>query len=576
VRRYGGEAYTAGYRVYTTLDNRLQEGANRALRTALLEYDRRHGYRGALRKLELDLAVPSHEEWDRVLREIGVVGGLRPGLVLEVSEKEAVVYLHGGQQVLVPWEGLKWARTYISDNQRGPVPKMATDIVQTGDIVRLQSLADDTWYLAQEPLVSGALVSLSPRDGAIMALVGGFDYYQSKFNRVIQSQRQPGSNFKPFIYSAALEKGFTLASLINDAPVVFEDPALENTWRPENYSGKFFGPTRLHEALIKSRNLVSIRLLRSIGIKYAVDYISNMGLPPASLPRNLSLALGSGAINPLDLGTSYAVFANGGFRVESYFIHRIEDENGELLFQHEPVEACLRCEEEAAQKLLEEAGKASDVVAEKVVANESTDVIVEALGGEASPTGIDQSDTPELLPELLMAETEKPLKLAERVITRQNHYLVYSMMRNVVKRGTGRRAMSLGRQDLAGKTGTTNDQRDAWFSGFNGDIVATAWVGFDKVRSLGARETGGRAALPMWIEYMREALKGRPEHMIQQPPGLVTVRIDPKTGLLADSATADPIFEIFREGRVPQQGKNVGGEAVDGGEEISAFPEQIF
>lgn len=568
VRRYGNEAYTAGYRVYTTLDNRLQDIANRALRTALLEYDQRHGFHGAVRRVELDMENPQYDEWQRILREIPEVGGLRPGLVLRIGEKEASVYL-GNEEITIGWDGLQWARSYINDNRRGPVPKVAADVVKPGDIIYVHSAAESVWHLAQVPEVSGALVSLLPGDGAIVALVGGFDFYQSKFNRAIQAQRQPGSSFKPFIYSAALEKGFTAASLINDAPVVFEDTTLENTWRPENYSGKVFGPTRMREALVKSRNLVSIRLLRSIGIDYAVKYISSIGLPPESLPRNLSLALGSGVITPLQLITSYAVFANGGFQVESYFIDRIETEGGELLFQHNPLVACLKCEEETVEEVNQDDGRQ-----EAVPASDESDLSTPVIAADA---GSGEGLVPGQPAALVDGEQQSmPVKLARRVLTPENHFLIYSMMRDVVKRGTGRSAMSLGRNDFAGKTGTTNDQRDAWFSGFNADLVATAWVGFDQVRPLGNRETGGRAALPAWKTFMGEALKGEPEHILEPPPGMVTVRIDPRTGLLADSNTVGAIFETFQADRVPQKKSDNGGESGDGGRTPSNVTEQIF
>jgi penicillin-binding protein 1A len=344
--------------------------------------------------------------------------------------------------------------------------------------------------------VEGALVSLDPKDGAILALVGGFDFYSSKFNRATQAKRQPGSGFKAFIYSAALEAGFTAASLINDAPVVFDDSALEDAWRPENYSGKFFGPTRLRLALTKSRNLVSIRLLRTMGIKHAVQHIARFGFDPNRLPRNLSLALGSGVVTPLQMAEGYAVLANGGYHVEPYFIDRIELNQEGVVYQADPVRVCDDCEKDTT--------------------------------GEDSPP------------------------YAPRVITRQNRYLMNSMMRDVIRYGTARRARSLGRKDLAGKTGTTNDQRDAWFSGFNPSLVAVSWVGFDSSKPLGRGETGGRAALPAWISFMAEALKGVPEQRLEVPDDMITVRIDPRTGERAGIDQGDAIFEVFRSEFAPK------------------------
>jgi len=508
LNRYGQDIYIKGYRVYTTIDSQSQAGANAALRKALLAYDKRHGFRGAERHFP-ELIGKEKIEWDQVLADIARVGGLKPGIVEKVEDKQATVYLGNGQQVIVGWDGVKWARVYIDVNQRGPELKSVSEILMPGDMIRIEPADKDKWQLSQIPKVAGALVSLAPKDGRILALTGGFDYFYSKFNRVTQAHRQPGSSIKPFIYTAALAKGFTPASIFNDAPVVFDDPALESTWRPENYSGKFYGPTRLREALVHSRNLVSIRLLREIGIGYTARYLKRFGITRDMIQRDLSLALGSGSVTPLDLASAYTVIANGGFRVTPYFIDRIEDDDGSVLFRSNPAIACVECEAEQKK----------------------------------APASLpaDSATTP----------PEQPVNLAKRTLSAQNAYLIQSIMRDVVKRGTGRGALRLGRRDLAGKTGTTNDQRDAWFSGFNGDVVASAWVGFDKVQPLGNRETGGRAALPMWVDYMRVALKGVPETVLKQPVGMVTVRIDPVTGLLANATTRNAIFETFLAGKLP-------------------------
>ncbi len=366
--------------------------------------------------------------------------------------------------------------------------------------------------------MAGALVSLNPVDGSILALVGGFDFTHSKFNRVTQAQRQPGSSFKPVIYSAALEKGYTPASMINDAPVVFDDPQLESTWRPENYSGQFYGPTRLREALYRSRNLVSIRILRDIGAGYAASYATRFGFDADQLPHDLTLALGSASVTPLQMARAYAVLANGGYLVEPWFIRRISDASGRPVFQSRPAVVCRHC-----------------------------------------PESLETVNTGEL----------QPLPLATQVLSPRNVWLMTSMMRDVIQRGTGRKARVLGRTDLAGKTGTTNDQMDGWFSGFNHALVATAWVGFDRMQPLGRGETGGRSALPMWIDYMAVALEGVEVQSQEPPEGLVTVRIDPNTGLLAGSGQQDAIFETFMEETVPQQssdtahsGGPASGEAV--------------
>ncbi|MCW8824983.1 MAG: penicillin-binding transpeptidase domain-containing protein, partial [Gammaproteobacteria bacterium] len=381
--------------------------------------------------------------------------------------------------------------------------------------------------LRQIPEVSGALVSLNPKDGSLLALVGGFDFYKSKFNRAVQAQRQPGSNLKPFIYSAALENGFTTASIINDAPVVFEDSNLESEWRPENYSGRTFGPTRLREGLVRSRNLISIRILRAMGVSKAIEHLKNFGFDPSQLPRDLSLALGSVSLTPYQLVHGYAVLANGGFLIEPHFIERIEDSNGNIIMERDPAVAC------------------DDSCKKQLVADMST---IETIDTEAEGMPPEEADNaPVLIPKL-----QTTPKFAPRTISAQNIYLIRSIMQDVIKRGTGRRARALGRNDIAGKTGTTNDQRDAWFSGFNPDVVTTAWVGFDTPRSLGNRETGGHSALPMWIDYMKIALADYPDDPITVPPGIVTVRINSETGKYTDANDPKAIFESFRVENAPQ------------------------
>jgi len=530
--RYGKEAYSTGLKVYTTIKAPLQDAANQALHDNLLAYEQRHGYRGAEKHVELTEQAAA-EEWAAAIDGNSTVGGLPPALVIGLAEQSAVVYLQDGTLQLLHWEGMQWARPYINDNAMGPEPKGAADILKVGDIIRIDRDSEGNWQLAQLPDVSGALVSLNPQNGALLALVGGFDFFQSKFNRVTQAKRQPGSNFKPFIYSAALEHGYTTASLINDAPVVFEDSKLESEWRPENYSGKFYGPTRLREALVNSRNLVSIRLLQSTGIRPAIKYISNFGFDPAELSRDLSLALGSATLTPYDLARGYAVFANGGYLVDPYFIARIEDSQGNTLFQAEPLYACKA--EECPEKPLPE----------PAVADGSEEPAAEA----ATTTGNETETAP--AEQGMKGQAPLHFSPAPRVIDERNVYLITSMMQDVIRRGTGRRALQLGRNDLAGKTGTTNDQQDAWFSGFNRDVVTTAWVGFDTPRSMGHSETGARAALPMWINYMREALKESKEQLPQQPEGIVSARIDAETGEFTSADNPNAIFELFRAENVP-------------------------
>lgn len=512
----GPEAYTAGYVVTTTLDSRLQKAAVSALRDGLMEYDRRHGYRGPLATIEM----PGPDETPDLAELVAgyrAGPGMDIGLVTALEEQTAQVLVPGHGSLELPWEGLSWAREFIDDNTRGPEPARASDILSVGDLIEVSPMENGDWRLSQVPTVQGAIVAVDPIDGAVAALSGGFDFEDSKYNRAAQARRQPGSSFKPFIYSAALENGFTTATVVNDAPVVFEDDQLESTWRPENYSQRFYGPTRLREALVRSRNLVSIRVLRSIGVGNAVDHISAFGIPESAMPRDLSLALGSVTLTPMELADAYAVFANGGFSVDTYLIDRIVDADGTVIMQSDPLVACAACAD-----------------AEQAAAE-------------------DRSRRPE------MDDENMAIEYAPQAISRQNAYLVADMMRDVIRRGTGRRAMALGRDDLSGKTGTTNDRRDAWFSGFNGDLVATAWVGFDQERPLGAREEGGRTALPIWVKFMGQALAGAPERVPPKPSGLVTVRVSSSTGLLASSADVDAIFETFRADQVPPAGEDDNG-----------------
>jgi penicillin-binding protein 1A len=516
LNRHGTKAYTAGFIVTTTIDSRLQRAAVAALRKGLLEYDRRHGYRGPVTRID----------WPQDETDVDtLLGGLRPspnlalGIVTAVDESGAMVAMRSGESVVLDLDALSWARPYVHENLRGPAPKSVAEVLAPGDVIELVQLADGSWQLGQTPNAQAAIVALDPIDGAIAALSGGFDFRASKYNRVTQAQRQPGSSFKPFIYSAALENGFTTATVVNDAPVVFEDDSLEDTWRPENYSQRCYGPTRLREALVRSRNLVSIRVLRAIGVGPAVQHIERFGIPRSSMPRDLSLALGSITLPPIDIADAYATFANGGYRVGAYYIQSVRDSDGNLIEEADPLIACAVCEDEAVEEMLR----------------------------ERQP-----QDQGEEEPEINFVEIE----YAEPAISRQNAYLVADMMRDVIRRGTGRRAMKLGRSDLSGKTGTTNDRRDAWFSGFNADLVATVWVGFDQERSLGAREEGSRTALPMWIDFMAEAVRDTPTSLVPKPPGLVTVRISPDTGLLARSDDGSAIFETFRIDQVPDPGDN--------------------
>lgn len=478
-------AYTGGYNVYTTISSTLQRTANQALRKNLLAYDKRHGYRGPLKNLghfaSANLAV-----WQEQLKQQPIINGLIPAIITSVEEQAASALVAEGQIVQLPWQGLQWARQAIKKKYVGPLPKSATEILQEGDMVYIEPLTATTWQLSQIPELEGALVALNPHNGQILSLVGGFDFISNKFNHATQAKRQVGSAFKPFIYSAALAKGFTAATLINDAPIVLADPSAEEEWRPQNSNHQFYGPTRLRIGLVKSRNMVSIRLLEAIGIPYALDYIHRLGLQVDKLPKTLSLVLGTGEMTPLELTKGYATFANGGYQITPYLIHHITDSKGNLRYRHIPT-------------------------------------ITPAL----------EKDTP----------TQAPM--APQVITPQNAYLMTNMLQDVIQSGTGRAIKVLGRHDLAGKTGTTNDLQDAWFAGFNGNLVTTVWVGFDQPRSI--REYAAQAAIPLWIDFMGEALKGQPDQTLEEPSHMVTLPIDPTTGKTVPFEQENAIFEIFSE-----------------------------
>ncbi|MEL6721717.1 MAG: penicillin-binding protein 1A [Pseudomonadota bacterium] len=484
--QYGEAAYTSGYEVYTTIQARDQAAANQALRNTLDAYSQRHGYHGA--EAHYDISAET-TDLDALLAQHSIVAALIPGIVTAVSKKTAEVYLGQAQTITLPWAGMNWAKKHINPDRVGPAPKRASAILKVGDLIRVRQTSGTSgqaaWQLTQVPRLLGALVSVRPADGAILALVGGYDYYTQKFNSATQAWRQPGSGLKAFVYSAALEHGYTPASILHDAPVVFKDRGLEDLWRPENYSGRVHGPTRLRTALTHSRNLISVRLLRDIGIPKMIRHIKRFGFSKDKLVNNLSLALGNASVTPLQMAASYAILANGGYRITPYFITHIH-QNGELIHQATPATNCKKC------------------------------------------------DHP-----------------APRAISAQNQYLMYAMMQDVIKYGTAKAARALKRGDLAGKTGTTNDQRDAWFNGFNQSVSASVWVGFDNNQKLGQGEVGGRVALPAWIDYMAVALQDIEDLSPDMPRGIVRTRIDPVTGLRVPPDNKNAITEVFRRKNLP-------------------------
>lgn len=519
---YGEEAYTAGLRVITTIDSRLQNAAQQAVRQGLYEYDQRHGYRGA----ESHLDEITDETKAAALANIKTIGDLRPALVTEVADKQLTAELADHTIIQIDWQhGLETARTYHSANRTGPKPKSAADIAQTGDLIRVEKLADGHWQLRQIPSAEAALVSLNANNGGILALVGGYDFNKSKFNRVTQAKRQLGSNIKPFIYSAALANGFTPATTINDAPVVIDDAQLESIWRPENDSGRFYGPTRLRQALYKSRNLVSIRILRQLGISTAIEYLSNFGFARERMTKDLTLALGSPVFSPLEVATGYASFANAGYKIEPYLVEEIYDGGGERIYKANPITVC-------------------DDACEEALASRETDAETLLAEAEATvtPAPVAAEETTIKLP---------PMRKAERIMDEKVAFLIDNILHDVIQKGTGRRAQALGRKDIAGKTGTTNGPTDAWFSGYHPNIVTTTWLGFDDNAVLGRGEYGGSAALPIWIAYMQEALKNQPEIIRQPPAGIVSVLIDKETGKRARPGQDNTMFEYVQEELLP-------------------------
>lgn len=451
VEQFKDAAYEMGIRITTTISSEDQEAAYQALRKGVLDYDRRHGYRGPESFADMkDIRSDQDEALDDILADVPDYDDLLAAVVLQVEPKKVTAYRRG-TTIEIEGAGLRFAAPMLSD--RAPAGKR----VRRGAVIRIRNTGKG-WEILQLPQVQAALVATDPHSGAIKALVGGFDFGLSKFNHVTQGWRQPGSSFKPFIYSAALEKGYSPASWVDDSPLSFSSGVTgSQAWEPKNYDGRYDGPMTIRDALARSKNMVSIRLLQSIGPEYAQDYITRFGFERDRHPPYLTMALGAGSATVWEMASAYSVFANGGFKVEPYIVKEMVDGDGRVLARVDPP-----------------------------LASES----------------------------------------AARVIDPRNAYLMDSMLRDVVRRGTGARARSLGRNDLAGKTGTTNDYVDAWFCGYSPRLVAISWVGFDQPQNLGRGETGGAAALPIWIDFMRSALKDVPETRLEQPPGLIRIQTE--------------------------------------------------
>jgi penicillin-binding protein 1A len=548
VRRFGEDAYTDGYSVRLTVESDKQQAATKALRAGLEAYDQRHGYRGPIGQLSEDDLRGA--DLERLIKNYPRIESLIPAIVTAVDDPqgEARVYARDLGPAVLPFETMTWARRYKTEDLKGPTPDKPSDVVATGDVVyvKFQSPADPQTLesnrpglpivaLSQLPRIEGALISLDAKTGAIQALAGGYSFSQSKYNRATQAKRQLGSTFKPFLYLTALENGMTPATIYNDAPIVVDTSELGAAWRPQNSSGQFGGPTRLREALYRSKNLVSIRLLRDLGIQTALDMLAQLKIPTDNMPKDLSLALGSGLLTPMELARAQAVIANGGYDVEPYLIEEITDIHGDTLYQAPETRLC-----------------------DTDCAPPATPPVAETPVPEIGETG-----------RAAAADAPPPPRIMHRLADERSVYILHSMMQDVIRRGTGRRARVLGRDDLAGKTGTTNEQKDTWFAGFNHDIATTVWVGFDQPAPLGRGEYGASTALPVWIDYMKVALQGRPHAFMPRPNGIVNVRINPETGERARPGE-EGVFELFKAEQAPPLLSDDGnGNGGTGGGDLS-------
>ncbi len=551
---FGENWANAGYNVYTSIRSEDQRAANTSLRNALYEYERRRGYTGPIDQFDEQTLLSRASVLEK-LNALPNPGDLLPAVVMSIADNTAAVLAADGREHTLPFEDVEWARERVTIDQLGDEITSVDQVLAVGDVIALQQVADGTVRFVQEPGVEAAFIAIEPSTGEITALVGGYDYYRSKFNRATQARRQPGSTFKPFIYSAALNAGDTPATIYNDAPVVFHDDALEGEWRPSNYSGRFFGPTRLREALVKSRNLVSVRVLREIGIPYAIDYAQRFGFAEENLPPDLSLSLGSATVTPIELGTAFSVFANGGYKVPAHFIERVEDPRGNVLYSTPKVVFCDDCDPGFVNPLQAEIDAETGTEPEQGAAVSNDDIMAVLMDEDA--TAEESAAASIELKKVLLDTVDAP-----RVIDERNAYLMTSMMREVVQRGTARRAgEALQRNDLAGKTGTTNNQLDAWFVGYNSDVVAAAWIGSDGLDPLGRGEAGGVAALPMWTEFMSKTIAGTPETELIEPEGIKQIRIDVTTG--EPAAGDNTMLEMFMEEFMPDEESIKRAEAVE-------------
>lgn len=523
-RLFPGQIYDSGLKIYTTVDSLQQRAANQAVLNGLLRVDRRHGFRGALKHLDNIASSDGRLNVELADSELGALAKtfeLNPALIFKLSADSVDVYLGNNHYGKIDFASMKWARAYINEDKLGAKLQKPADILKVGDIIYTEIDQDGQLQLAQLPSQEAALVSLDPQTGAIKALVGGKDYFTSKFNRATQAKRQSGSSFKPFVYAAAIANGFSPATVINDAPVVFSENAFSGSWKPANYSHKSYGPTRLRNALAYSRNLVSIRLLMQLGIDKATAFLRRIGFADSAVVPDLSLALGSGLVTPLELTKQFALFVNGGYAVTPYFIERIETADGKTLYWQPRQVVCLSCYQQQHPEIF----------------------------AKDEQNAVDASLIERLPQEKTLTVTQAPQVMDEKVA-----YIMRTMLADVTSTGTARKAQALKRQDLGGKTGTTNDQMDAWFSGFGGNLVATVWVGHDTLKPMGHKETGTTTALPIWMEFMQSALKNQPDNGLPKPPkGVLSAKIDPQSGLLAYPNQQNALTEFFTSDNIPTE-----------------------
>lgn len=508
LERFGNRIYS-GFKVYTTISAQQQRVAQRALRDGLQTYDERRGYRGPEGNLDTD-----SDAYAEQLRTLSDVDQQRVAVVVRLETDSIIAERRDESFIKIPWEGIRWARKYLGPGAVSRRPRTADEVVAIGDIIRVRR-EDDIWMLSQLPEVTGALVALNPQTGGVSAMVGGYSFAASQFNSATQSQRQPGSGIKPFVYSAALDAGRTAATIYLDAPLVFDDESLETVYRPQNDGGEYRGHIRLREALYRSVNLVSMRVFMDVGSLKIIEYLTRFGFDPEKLPDDTQLAIGGGTMTatPLEMATAYSILANGGYKVEPHLITKVVDLEDAIVYQPVFPEVCSECPD--------------------------------VLDNEGPLTGLTASVEPTI------DEGQYVIRPAQRVIDERNIFIMNTMLRDVMKKGTGRRALALNRDDLAGKTGTTDDATDIWFSGFQPQLVASVWVGFPEVRSLGKREYGSTYPLTIWMEFMREALKDLPNEPLHPPEGVVQVRIDPKTGKVANPDQDNVMLEYFRAENSP-------------------------